>query len=653
MSIENKEAGKPYSPSNETEDRIKLIYDRFDVCWNLHNQPFHYFDDLTLEEYINESMRENNAYLPAQSDQDKKRKSNLKAPDVMNKVIAVVTFVASQRMRAEATARTKTKLVDKKLSRVLNAYLDYFADKERADLKFLLFALEVVQKGTAFMQETWDYRIRPVKDLVTQNVETGEMTWQENERIESDAPVVKVLPVEDVYFPNFYEWDIQKQPYLVIREIIHRDIFDQRYGNYTNADYVKSRGDFAPAERESNVFFYQNWAGRTDDDFIEVLHYYDKDQDLYNVIANGVFLLPKLESPIPFDHKDYPISSSIGQFMGADFAYGKPLAQRIISLSHLKTTMWRLIADRTIASLIPTFITSFNDEIEESSYGPLRRIQVTDPTRMRELQVQSVSPADLQVQDRLTAEIDAATLDKSMSGQVSDQTATAILQARQTSIQNLGMLVQMLGYMVYEQTKQRISNILQFLPSPNPLKDSKGRFKYKEVSLENQVLSDGTNGVLIIRLVPNAKGVPSEEKRREELQKAGVNAEIFYLTPNNLQDIDFKIKIIPNSSIPETKALRKAMAIEYVNTVMSNPQLAPLLNPEKVLDYLNEAFDVNTEDMKAQPQEQPGQQDMIMQAIQRAQGGEAGAKPNSPLVQQLAGTQQPGARQLLEMPANA
>jgi len=625
--------------SQPESDRISEIYNDFISCYNLHKKSYHYFDDAGLEDYINDSVKRWNGYLPPRNVEDWQAHTFMQ--ETRNKVIAIASFIASQRMRAQLSARTKTKEVDKKFSKILESLYNWSMDQEQGDMKFLLETLEALIKGTVVVYEGYNYDLRKVKMVDDFNWDTGKAFYTEEERVENDNCFQKIIALEDFFIPNFYEFDLQKQDYIIVREYIGLNDFLNKYENYPNAKYVKSKSQFSGDEKEGNVFFFQYWQERATENSVEVLHYYNKRQDIYNIIANGI-ILTNIDNPILFHHKQYPFSKAVFEPMAFDFFYGKSLPQKIMSEQDLLNTFYNMSADRTLLALFPWFFSSLQDEIEEDYIGPAQRIQVSDPSKVREAQIGGIGSGDVSMMNMIKESINKSSVSPIHQGQSVGDTATAVLQARESGIQILGMFMNFLSYMIYEQSRQRISNLLQFYPKSRQ-KNSNGKFEIKKTILENEILGDGERGIRIIKLVGDKKEIPSvKEMEQESLKKKdelGEEVEITYLTPNMFNNIDFKVKIIPTSSIAETKSLKKAMTLEYANTLAANPQFAQMANWEGVFEIINDVFDMDFSKVKKteeQMQTEAGQ----MQA--QGQG-------RSELIAQMTGMQKPSMKQLLGM----
>jgi hypothetical protein len=627
--------GEVYKPSETERERVKHIYDAMYDCIDLRDQPFNYFDNQSLEDYINESVKRWNSYIPPRDAED--WRTSVFMPDTRNKILAILSFVAAQRQRAEFTARDKYHPVNKVMSQVLKAMYDYSMDQERGDMKFNMATLENLIKGTVVVWEGYSYSKRTVKKVTEYDPITDEMKYEEEEMVDEDNCVQRVIPLEDVYIPNFYESDIQKQPYVIIREEIDYKLFLDAYSKWDNVKYVKP-SMYLTREKEGEMFFYERWTSRTDVNTVEVLHFYDKWNDIHNIVANGV-LLTKVDRPIIFDHKQYPLAKTVYEPMAVDFFYGKSLPQKILSEQDVVNTLYNMLLDRTYLSVMPWFLTGIEDEIEESEIGPLQRIQVSDVTQFREANIQQVGQAELKIFDLVRDSISTSTVDEAMMGSVAGGTATAVQQARESATRILGLLLKFMSDLTYQQAKLRAANILQFYPAGNQMKGRKDEEGIKEYRAEGQTLSDGKVGLKVVRMISDKDKAPTKKQVRDEVGNSDGPTEIVYVTPRSLAMIDYDVKIVPASSVAESKSLQKALGLEYNQVMLS--AFPDMVNREKLFEYTNELFDQSPDEMRQAPEQQ---QSLANLAAGEAQEGEATPE----VAQQLMGNPEAALGQLIQ-----
>ncbi len=106
------------------------------------------------------------------------------------------------------------------------------------------------------------------------------------------------------------------------------------------------------------------------------------------------------------------------------------------------------------------------------------------------------------------------------------------------------------------------------------------------------------------------------------------------LAPSLLKEGRYNIKVDPDSSVPETRALREAKAVQLYQLLRTNP----LIDPVQLTQYLlHELHGVQFDDMmRVLPAVQGGQQEVGMEGLAGLIGQSVnqlnnGAPPNNPL----------------------
>lgn len=613
-----------YKPKSSTVKLIGEVYEKFNRSEQLRNQSFSYFNDLTLEDTINESQKRWMSYTPPRDAEDDWR-TQVFMPETRNKILAILSFIAANRLRAEFYARNKNSVVNKQLSQILKSLYDYSMDSERGDMKFIMATLETIIKGTVIVQDSYSYITRDIKKVTKYNPKTGSFEYEKDSFLEEDQCVQKVIPLEDVFIPNFYEPDIQKQPYIHVWEELDYQSFMAKYGKYKNAKDVPRTLEDMPG-KDGDMYFYERWSSRTKEGNIGIIHYYNKQQDLHLIVANGVLITDE-DRPIIYDHKRYPFAKTIFEPIAVDFFYGLSLPMKILSEQDVLNTMYNMMLDREYMSIMPFFFTSLEDEIEESSIGPFQRVQVSDTSQIREANIQGVRNSNINMVGMVRDSISNSTIDESQMGGVSDGTATAVQQARESAMRILGLLSKFMEELTYETARQRISNILQFYVT-DVIEEE------KELRSYNQLLSDGTYGLKIIRLVGSKDKMPKGKEVEKMAGKTDMNVEIVYITPKMLHNIDYDIQIVPASSVIESKSMQKALGLEYTQFMLQ--AFGDMVDRGKLFEYVNELFDKNAEQMQKQ---QASQEEMMQQMMMAQQGAEGTEQVvNSPRMQQLLGS---------------
>ena len=168
-----------YNPSDDVSKFISKQYKRMSDCWELHKQGWRYFNDMSCDEYIDESVSRWVSYVEPRDEGD--WKSKLFMPETRNKIIAILAYVTARRTRAKIIAKKTGLLPNESISRILDVIYNNTLDHEIGDQKFFRAALEAAVKGTVFVYKGFDYEERDVKIVKKINPNTGVTEWDKKE----------------------------------------------------------------------------------------------------------------------------------------------------------------------------------------------------------------------------------------------------------------------------------------------------------------------------------------------------------------------------------------------------------------------------------------------------------------------------------------
>jgi len=565
-----------YNPSKEVLDYKVEILNDFDIANEAKQQSYPELDNMSPMTYMDESRMRNYGYFYNQApNKYEEQGPNVFFQKTNNKINIISAFSSAQRPRAEISTRVRNSTKsDKRIATIsLNAY-DYFMEKENADEIYLDWKKETLITGTGFLYEYYDYQEREVKNVIDKDYKTGKLKYKTSIRVVSDQPKSKIVPFEQLFFPTLYETDIQNYPYVIYREYLLRSIAEQVYGKFGNWKYVPFVSQFTD-ENTGEQFYYHRWKDRVTDPFVEILHRFKKVPDTHDILINGV-LMTEIGNPMIYDHKEYPfIPQYVEKIKG--FILGRSLPMKICYAQDTFNELMNANISRSRSSSHLSLLSSLESDIEYDSVGNNEIIKTNDENGLRELKINSVQSGDISIMSLVGDEIDEDTAPKTMDGSISGETATAIMNAVRQSTQNLGPQLIYQFSAVRKHSELRLKNIFQFFFNANLKGEA---FEMKEMNIEDVKLQDGQKGIRIIRIVDNKDKIPSKKERDAELRKGIVetidkngkkinkietNYDIVYITPDDIADIDAKIKLVSGSSLPDIKSLKKAMLLELIN----------------------------------------------------------------------------------------
>ena len=249
---------KRYRPTqNQQQLRVDLA-DLFEQDDRARDEEMkRYFNEATLDQYLDSMRKRVNAYTEARDTEDpndwQMRYRNLLT---RNKMLTILAKMATIRMKM--VFKDKQGVGDVKKLRVFNALYNHYKDLDNGDMKQFMAMWNAWQDGTVVEWVKPEQKTKKIKSIKSYNEETGE------------AKIVKkilkkwkikatLMPLQDVWFGNIKEPDVQEQPHIWMQFTPTFQEFIEDWGQMKNAEFVTP----ISKEEDDNDLFY-------DEDKIEI-----------------------------------------------------------------------------------------------------------------------------------------------------------------------------------------------------------------------------------------------------------------------------------------------------------------------------------------------------------------------------------------------
>lgn len=597
-----------YQPSEKEQEIISGVWSQWQKANDQRQQTYRYFNDRSLIEYVNDSVDRFNGYIEPRLDPVADWGAKVFNNVTRSKTVAIIANITAERVRAEFFPQDQQSPDDMRAAQLIKHVEDYTYYKNKDDQQQFFTTLEAAVKGTAIGYEGYKLDKRKIKEIQDFNPETGEVKFKDSEITDWDDVYGENIPLFDFYPGNIWEREMQKQPFVIWRTVLDEDVFKAEFEKYRNADKVRTQqalmGEDTNVDRSklsttdvNGVTAYVSEG--VADDMIEVIRYFNKWTDEFHIIANGV-LLTKVNSPLPWDHKSYPFWSTIFEPFAEDFFYGKSVPDKMRSNQDVLNTLYRMMLDQSFLSINPPILTQGVENIRDEGLYPGRRIAMDDVPNTKIMEIPGPQPAHFQIIKMVEENLKKESLDDPSSGiSGSRVSAFEVGVSKEAAQKLLSLFLRCLEWGVRDKTELRVKNILQFyrLPKYGEV-DPSGMEAYRRVVIDETTLVDGTKGRQVIQMAPSRDMMPPSAMITEaemEYGKQGENVAFSFMTTELLKNLDLKIKIVPNSSLKMSEALKRALELDYQAKVT---QLYPdMLNREEAFREFNEAFDKDPQKM--------------------------------------------------------
>jgi len=583
-----------YNLSKKERKIITAVYEDVDLMIGERNKTRKQFNNRTLIAYINDSEKRFNGYVPTRESQDKKAwQANVFMPSTRNKLKAMIAAVALTVPVMKFRAVGNDGGLDLKRAEMMKELVRHSYYQANPEMEVFFDAWEAAGKGTVIKYEGYLRTKYKRKFVTSYDLATGEVESEEKEVNVDDKCVELDVPLSEFYVKDYFITDVQRQPSIAWIKYLDKTAAETEFGQYKNWKYVpvKPRQRF---EGESSTFFYDKWTGRTAEDEYEVISYYNKFEDQYNIIINGV---PMLLSPMLWGKKDkkYPFAKTLFEpFNDRHFFYGNSLPNSVMGQQDVLNQLVNMGLDKTYRSMNPPLLASLGNkdllETENEGIGMETTLYVDDINQVQYQDIQGVTSPEMAMLELISKGIDLTTVDANQQGVAGrGVTAREIVIANENAQKLKGIFFMFLKDLWIQKTKLRILNILMNYTQPivNEIvgaekgKDYQDRFR--TFNIENSDFSNGEKGILSIQMVGKQQELPTMDSLAEEeaqWRETGENYQKVAITSDYLDNYDYDVQIISNDIAQKNAAEAQALALEKVQTIASLfPQLFLLNQP--------------------------------------------------------------------------
>lgn len=457
----------------------------------------------------------------------------------------------------------------------------------------------------AIWYEGWKNQKRTIRDIEERN-ESGEITKvKEKKIVHYNGPWGELVPVEDFIPGSLCIRDMQEQPRVAWVSKMQKEQFNRLYPISKYPEAAKVQPYHVLFDNELTDMTVRNDLKEHE---VEVIKFFEKWEDRYSIIANGV-LLSKMNSPMPFAHKDFPFVWGGFEELSPFFVYDMPLTMKILDMQDMNNEVLNLTLDMVWRALNEVILVKEGDGINDDVLYGGGLVPVNDPANFNKLEFGSsfgFSSAQ-QMREAARRSIESASLDAPMSGQSGSRQITAreALIAREAAMEITTLFLQNMENMERDKARLRVMNQLDRYKRPTEWEERIGEDLtkeaipiFREISVRNAKLENGKRGTANI-------SITEQPRAKEELDSVNTEndkelSQTIDITPEFIRQIDFDVEIVANSSVKKTKAQQVGEARAFMLDALSAPQI---LNPQYAAKEYVKSLGKREDEALVQPKE--------------------------------------------------
>lgn len=587
-----KENQPEYNPTDQQKARIKFVYGERQDMADKRNLPYVQFNDRTLKEFIDDSEKRLNAYVPNKESQGKESwQSNFATRQYANKAKALLASTARDIPGMKFKAVNAEDQYDYFGADIIEKLTNHSYNQGNPQEDLFFLAWSNVGKGTVIDYEGFEKQLFVNKRIKSFDLLTGDVEEEEVERSSYGEPVSYEVPLMSLLIKNFYIRDIQEQP-AIIQEIYYADKerFDAAFGKYPNAKYVKDCSVLKVGE--SDTYFHNQWkeAVASNKGYL-VCKYMNKYKDIYRIVANGVELYngPMLWVDITrkgMGKKMYPFAKSIYEpFATGEFFYGNSLPNSAMGEGDVLNTLYNSSLDKQYRSLVPPLLVGMVNkdmlDLEDEVVAGDTKIYVDDINQVKQMEMRGITDSDVKMINLISQGLDLTTLDPQQQGAAQKYvTARAAVSADESAKKLKGIFFMFMESLWLQKTRLRIPNILLSYTQPKmtEILGADGVKKmvetYRTFNVEKVELSDGQKGTLAIEFRNRGEIRENKQALQTGIEAQEINAakdgqpfEKIILPYGFLDHLSFDCEVIPETLWQSSQSLAMAMTIEKITLV--------------------------------------------------------------------------------------
>lgn len=619
-----------YRPTAKEQEAQTKVYKAVEDMIEVRNRTFRQFvsdkGNRTLVAFIDDNDRRVNGYTLTRGEQDKEDwQENNFYPTTRNKLKAIVAAVALEVPELAYKATDKNGMMSSKRAELIKQLVKHSRTANaNPQIDIFFEAWECAVKGTVVKYDGYLKTKFKRKYIKSYDLINGDVEFDEREELVEDRPIDLLVPLVEFFIRDPFTFDVQDQPDVCWIKHYHKEDIEREFGQSKNIKYIRDKQQIARYKSDTVSYFYDKWANRvTEMDDYEVVRYYNKFEDQYDIWINGV---PILQAPLLWGHKDklYPFSKTIFEpFEGKQFFYGNSLANTLKGQQDIINTLYNSLLDKTYRALVPPMLVGLANkdllDLEDEFVNQDNKIYVPDVNQVKPMPYESIQQGDIAMLEIVSRGIDLASVDANQQGvQGRGVTAREIVIADENARKLKGVFFMFLEDLWVQKTRIRIVNILTNYMKANIEKvvGPQGVEMLVEglkiFNIPDVQFSDGSVGMLGVQVIPSPDerdamrkykvrlqkppSVADLEVREQMMQTQGIDYKAIAVSSDYLDDWHFDFVVMLESLYNKDQAKKEAVTIEKLERMAAMFPEYLVANKDKMFEEFLEVYGDSADD---------------------------------------------------------
>lgn len=559
--------------SKEEQEYRHYLIERMTSARNVRDGIADEFDGMSFREYYETNCRAAYSYVrPKKHEED----TRIVTGTTQEKINTLLSNLLNYNLEPSIMAYDEQDLPINSLGQEMEALIKKSREIEDYDDKRKLIYKELLDQGTCFVEEIYLEKLEVKKELFkdldwSEGVKISKIKWKERLEKVYDGCQANLLCGLDVYLGNIREFDVRQQPFIFTAEKIHYNEAKQIFGKWERWENVPRQMDKI-IDTEVDGVMYRDWTLlEMEEDMVEILKFYDKPNNEYQIFLNGVMMLPvsfPLQAISPSGL--YPIAKGDKEPISKFFAYSKSEPVKCKVDQAVLDEFLRLMILKNQKSLEPSMANNTNRVLTRKIFLPAVITPDISPDELVPIgNNDGITQTEFAAFELIKKQVDEKTLSSSFEGTPTTkrQTAREVEELNKQSMRKLGQTIWGVVSLERQLSELRLYNIIANWTKPVDSKVDKIKNKlvdiYRTITVETE-LESGQKGYKRIEMTTDEEKLNRTGEQimgLEDLyeQETGVPTRISYLNSEMLKTLKYLWKIVITPTEKETSELRRVL----------------------------------------------------------------------------------------------
>lgn len=557
----------------EQKTHLEALQLRLETARTMRDQPHDEFDGMTYLERVEANRKGANTYIPPK---ENKQDTTLVTGTTRQKLLTFLAAVNNLDLVGDVQAFDEDNIEIADLGEDIEDIAQKSRKLDNDDEKRLLRQYVGFEQGEVFVEQNWEVRLQNQKKFAWSMRDfTGDATgktWEDNLRKVFEGATRKVVKHENMYLGDITKVFINEQPYIFTAETVHYSIAEKMFNKFPNWKNVPRK--IVRNADETPTIYGGNWTlNEVEDEFVEIIRYQDKWNDEFQILCNGVLMLPP-GFPMPWRYGEYNVTCQIIEIISDHFAYGKSFVSRMRTSQALVDESMRLALLKFQKSALPPQYNNTGIRFTSRVLMPGMITMGLDPNKFGEIGTnEGVNNGEMAMIQMLYKNLDDSSVNATFQGQqaTAGTTATEVANLQKQAEQLLGITVFVCALLEEKLDYLLLYTLLEnyFNPVDTRVDAARGVLieKYRNFS----VSSGGARK--IIRVAPSNR-IPSPEDIKAEEEQHSVSGRvtrIHYIDPDIVRSARYEWFITVTPQPKKTSQFAKATFDQYFQRLMAFP----------------------------------------------------------------------------------